>query len=144
MVDEYDEPLLPKIHLRRPLHGREAFRPQNQIYERSKQNISNFLQAALLDISLSSPQVFTGQYMTSVVLALPLVFYFNHKNKAFWTGMGQVNHQKLLHLYVAQLWKSLLKLGQVNRHKLLYLYVCTTLEITFKICQSLLRNISTR
>merc|ERR1719400_1269742 len=35
--------------------------------------------------------VFTGQYMTSVVLALPLVFYFNHKNKAFWTGMGQVS-----------------------------------------------------
>merc|ERR1719391_1250678 len=29
--------------------------------------------------------------MTSVVLALPLVFYFNHKNKAFWTGMGQVS-----------------------------------------------------
>ena len=37
------------------------------------------------------PEVFTGQYVTSVVLALPLVFYFNHKNKAFWTGMGQVS-----------------------------------------------------
>merc|ERR1711963_359644 len=35
--------------------------------------------------------VFTGQYMTSVVLALPLVFYFNNRNKAFWTGMGQVS-----------------------------------------------------
>ena len=34
--------------------------------------------------------MFTGQYMTSVVLALPLVFYFNNRNKAFWTGMGQV------------------------------------------------------
>ena len=42
-------------------------------------------------------QVFTGQYMTSVVLALPLVFYFNHKNKAFWTGMGQVSWEPHCH-----------------------------------------------
>ena len=36
LVDQHDEPLLSKIHLRRPLHCREAFWPQNKIYERSE------------------------------------------------------------------------------------------------------------
>jgi hypothetical protein len=35
-------------------------------------------------------KVFAGNDITSLFIVLPLVFYFNHKNKAFWTGMGQV------------------------------------------------------
>ena len=65
MADEHDEPLLPKIHLRRPLHGREAFRPQNQIYERSKENISHF--SIITEASKT-------KYM-SAVSKISLIFY---------------------------------------------------------------------
>ena len=87
MVDEHDEPLFSEIHLSSSFHRGEALWAQNQIYERGETNSSFFL------IIVITRQVFTGQYMTSVVLALPLVFYFNNRNKAFWTGMGQVGVQ---------------------------------------------------
>ena len=37
-----------------------------------------------------SQQVFAGNDVTSIIIVLPLVFYFNQRNKAFWTGVGQV------------------------------------------------------
>ena len=84
MVDEHDEPLFSEIHLSSSFHRGEALWAKNQIHERGKTN------SACVLIIVITRQVFTGQYMTSVVLALPLVFYFNNRNKAFWTGMGQV------------------------------------------------------
>ena len=35
-------------------------------------------------------KVFAANDITSILIVLPLVFYFNRKNKAFWTGIGQV------------------------------------------------------
>ena len=35
-------------------------------------------------------QVFAANDVTSIFVVFPLVFFFNHKNKAFWTGMGQL------------------------------------------------------
>ena len=35
-------------------------------------------------------KVFAANDITSIFIVLPLVFFFNRKNKAFWTGIGQV------------------------------------------------------
>merc|ERR1712088_80805 len=38
----------------------------------------------------SMSMVFAANDITSILIVLPLVFFFNRKNKAFWTGIGQV------------------------------------------------------
>ena len=35
-------------------------------------------------------QLFAANDITSIFIVLPLVFFFNQKNKAFWTGIGQL------------------------------------------------------
>ena len=35
-------------------------------------------------------KVFAANDITSIFIVLPLVFYFNRRNKAFWTGIGQL------------------------------------------------------
>ena len=34
--------------------------------------------------------MFAGNDITAVLITIPLIFYFNKKNKAFWTGVGQI------------------------------------------------------
>ena len=35
-------------------------------------------------------KVFAANDITSILIVLPLVFFFNRRNKAFWTGIGQL------------------------------------------------------
>ena len=43
-----------------------------------------------LSSNVTSPQVLAANDITAVFLTLPLIFYLNKKNKAFWCGLGQL------------------------------------------------------
>ena len=43
-----------------------------------------------LSSNVTSPQVIAANDITAVFLTLPLIFYLNKKNKAFWCGLGQL------------------------------------------------------
>ena len=77
---------------------------------------------------VSSQQVFAGNDVTSIIIVLPLVFYFNQRNKAFWTGVGQVTVAlagllPLLAYLVIPRQSSLYTLG-MSRYTLVFLSLC--------------------
>ena len=82
VAGEDDEQDVGQLHLQHPLHCGASLRPQHQVNEHGDKNV-------WLSI-LCRFKVFAANDITSILIVLPLVFYFNRRNKAFWTGIGQV------------------------------------------------------
>ena len=85
MAGEDDEQDVRQLHLQHPVHCGASLRPQHKVNEHGDKIVLLWLLSILCCF-----KVFAANDITSIFIVLPLVFFFNRKNKAFWTGIGQV------------------------------------------------------